>query len=340
MTDIGIRKMDSAINRLFGVSGPLLMVMSGFALISFGSIYAKSEFQTNITHISGVALVLFGGAVSALKYLKGDKKQYGYSGDNIVNISHSLEEEDISKIQSSIEEKIEIMIESISKKSDSHITLSESERKELLESAKANLSKEFSESLFETAKKEVELNNINERNINLLKKELGAAKARLINEISALARRGNLNLVIGSFTTILAVGLLAYIVLTAELKSIDINNFLWFYIPRATIAIFIEIFSFFFLRLYRNSLEDIKYFQNELTNVDLRFAALESSLYIGKTEILKEVVVNMSSTDRNFILKKGESTVGLEKLKAENKSLNDLLMSAKDILGSLGSKKA
>jgi len=36
----------------------------------------------------------------------------------------------------------------------------------------------------------------------------------------------------------------------------------------------IELFAYFFLKLYKSDLSEIKYFQNELTNVEMRYAAV------------------------------------------------------------------
>ena len=73
-------------------------------------------------------------------------------------------------------------------------------------------------------------------------------KARLVGEVESLSRRGNLNLVIGGVTTVLAVGLLIYIVLNASAEinpeGRDLDALLWHYVPRLAVAIFIEVFSF------------------------------------------------------------------------------------------------
>ncbi len=91
-----------------------------------------------------------------------------------------------------------------------------------------------------------------------------------------LTRRSNINLVIGVVTTLLAVGLLAYVVLPDTLSSSDVGMVLLHFLPRLSIVVFIQTFSFFFLRLYRSGLNDIKYYQNELTNLETKHLVLES----------------------------------------------------------------
>ena len=106
---------------------------------------------------------------------------------------------------------------------------------------------------------------------------LESASLRLRKEIASLTRRGNVNLVIGVVTTTIAVSLLAYMVLTVAGTFDTWTHLLSHYIPRITVVVFIEVFSFFFLRLYRASLAEIKYYQNELTTFDAQNIALEAA---------------------------------------------------------------
>ncbi|MBN7139012.1 hypothetical protein A7A76_07875 [Lysobacter enzymogenes] len=77
--------------------------------------------------------------------------------------------------------------------------------------------------------------------------------------------------------------------------------------------IMIEVFAYFFLRLYKQSIEEIKYYQNELTNVEFKWAAVTMAKQAGGEPVLLSIIDNLVKTERNFILEKGESTVGLEK---------------------------
>ena len=103
------------------------------------------------------------------------------------------------------------------------------------------------------------------------------------------------------------------------------NVFLWRSIPRMTLAIFAELLTLFFLRVYRTCLADMKYFQNELTNVDFRFAALERAIKIGDAALLSSVVRGFSETERNFVLAPGESTVEIERGKTETTMMRDMI---------------
>ncbi|TOL29113.1 hypothetical protein CGH99_25420, partial [Vibrio parahaemolyticus] len=68
---------------------------------------------------------------------------------------------------------------------------------------------------------------------------------RLMREIDSLTRRGNLNLIIGVLTTLVAVVILASTVLSGE-KQLTNDELISYYLPRITLSLFVEIFSFFF----------------------------------------------------------------------------------------------
>jgi hypothetical protein len=81
-------------------------------------------------------------------------------------------------------------------------------------------------------------------------------------QIERLISNSNLNLIIGIITTLLAVVILGFSLL--QEKTFNTNtDFFSFFLPRISTVIFIELFSFFFLRLYKNNLNEIKYFQKK-----------------------------------------------------------------------------
>jgi hypothetical protein len=150
-----------------------------------------------------------------------------------------------------------------------------------------------------------------------VRRRIDGARTRLRNEISNLGRRGNLNLIIGGATTAFAIILLAYVSFSGPTTATDWRERLPVYILRVSVALFIEVFSFFFLRLYRANLQEIKYFQNELTNIESRAMAIEFALLIDDKDIAKSLIEKLAQTERNFVLKKGESTIELELARTE-----------------------
>ncbi|MFZ2726890.1 MAG: hypothetical protein WAX77_11610 [Methylococcaceae bacterium] len=146
---------------------------------------------------------------------------------------------------------------------------------------------------------------------------------RLLNHIKSLAKSSSLNLIIGLFATIIGVWVLYKVFI--DLSGVD-NLFNFF--SRVSIGIFIEIASFFFLRLYSTNLFEIKYFHNELTNIDAKMVALKVALLKKDDETLKFILKELMKTERNQTLKKGETTVELEKMRfdrEESKNMTETL---------------
>ncbi len=60
------------------------------------------------------------------------------------------------------------------------------------------------------------------------------------------------------------------------------------FVVRVSLPIFMQVFAYFFLRLYRYGLFEIKYFQNEITSAQLRIIALETILMKGSKETIEK----------------------------------------------------
>ena len=142
-------------------------------------------------------------------------------------------------------------------------------------------------------------------------------RQRLFQEVKALQRRAALNLAIGSSTTVFAMAALAYLVLRLTPDFHSSASVLSYYFPRVTFVIFIEVFAFFFLRLYKVSLDDTKFYQNELTNVESRAIALRAALIDERPAEIGNILGELATTERNFVLKKGETTVEIERRKLD-----------------------
>jgi hypothetical protein len=162
-----------------------------------------------------------------------------------------------------------------------------------------------------------------------LERRLAIATSRLYREISDLGRRGNTNLLIGILTTVIGVCILVYVVYTSVNDELGWNSGIHA-ILRLRIAVFVQTFAYFFLRLYKTSLDDIKYYQNEITNLESKWLALDAVIEEKDKALLKIVVDALSKTERNFILKKGDSTLGLERERLEK---NEVIELVRDALG-------
>lgn len=155
------------------------------------------------------------------------------------------------------------------------------------------------------------------------------SRDRLLSESISLSQRGSLNLVIGIIATITAFGILATSVFYAPMQF-DVVESTLFFVPRLSLSIFIQIFAFFFLGLYKSAQREKKYVHNELTNLELKFFAIEKSLFLDNESCTTALLVHLIKTERNFILEKGQSTADLEKDKVDSaaiQKLNELIIS-------------
>lgn len=123
-------------------------------------------------------------------------------------------------------------------------------------------------------------------------------RSRLVQETKDLAKRGNFNLIIGAFVALSGLAVLGYTVANTPNAS-DPTTLIAYYIPRTALVVLIEVFAYFFLSLYRTSLIEIKYFQNELTNVESKHLAWELSLKSDDPQVKVKVIEQLAATERN-----------------------------------------
>ncbi|WP_074406624.1 hypothetical protein [Aquimarina megaterium] len=158
---------------------------------------------------------------------------------------------------------------------------------------------------------------------------------RINKELMRLKRNSSLNLGIGIVSTTVAIISLGYVIFFRSSEIMVMEKFLMDFLPRLSFVIFIEFFAFFFLKLYKSNLEDIKYYNNEKTNIDFKLIALKNAEKLEDKILISDVVKNFISVDRNFKLDKDQSTIQLEKMKLDNEQnlqLSNLLAKAIDKL--------
>lgn len=135
--------------------------------------------------------------------------------------------------------------------------------------------------------------------VSLMRDMYRSDHVRLLDQISVLRKRGNLNLSIGVATTLLAAGTLLLTVSSVTGSLTDTRGLLSYYVPRISTVIFVEVFSFFFLRLYKATLAEEKYYQNEITSRTARQTALEAALNSIDATIMSKLIENLALVDHN-----------------------------------------
>jgi hypothetical protein len=131
---------------------------------------------------------------------------------------------------------------------------------------------------------------------------------RIYKEIDALGRRGTVNLVLGVITALSGVIALSFFVLAKEGTHASLGDFAMEFLPRLSIILIIEVFSYFFLRLYKSSLAEIKYFQNEATNIEHNFVALEAAISIDDKTLIEKCIHTFLAVERNPVMGKDQTT--------------------------------
>jgi len=197
---------------------------------------------------------------------------------------------------------------------------------------------EFKETLFvdelESFKQKYILQAIHDLEFAHLFEDLNKLDNKYKFQIERLIGNSNLNLIIGTITTLLAIVILGSSIYLQ--KHYDTNTeLLAFFLPRLSTVIFVEIFSFFFLKLYRDNLSEIKYFQNEITNLNFKITSLKTAIKINDKQTLSEIIRNFSVTERNFILKKDETTEKIESTKLDNSQVSNFTKSLSEIINAL-----
>jgi hypothetical protein len=165
-----------------------------------------------------------------------------------------------------------------------------------------------------------------------------AARQRLIDESVRIDRISRRNLYFGIVFSAFALGFLAWPLIAQTLfqgsgqPSSEFDTFRWVaqaYLPRFAVGLLLQFVGFFFLRLYVANELDLKHNKNELTNLEMRMMGLQLARIFGDASSKKEIVKSFASTERNFVVKKGERVASNEALSEYNdlKSLIEKLIS-------------
>lgn len=156
---------------------------------------------------------------------------------------------------------------------------------------------------------------------------------RLKNEIESLKRRANINMIIGAVIAFVGVlGLVAFIVSEQGYDKVELSRIIIHWITRLGLVTFVEIFAFFFLKMYRTELLSIQYYHDELTSIESRKIALLFSVIHDNKDDISKTIDCLVNIDRNFKIDSNQTTVDLEKLKTENHFIRSELDSLTDIL--------
>ncbi|MBV9928159.1 MAG: hypothetical protein JOZ96_24280 [Acidobacteria bacterium] len=315
--DVRRRRFKSLLTGLIAV----LLIITSIALISFDwEQYFGRSAAFNLK-ISGYILALISGGIVYVKiftdYLESNperrlKADLRYQ----IDLKNELTMGEILR-------RVDNLDDSLNNIGTVKFDLADLDKEQLVETLRTSLNNKLNENAFKSIDEAFAKRDLQHKKLEAFVLDFEKIKSRLVEETGNLAKRSNLNLAFGSLTTIVAgLGLVVVVFFTPlDLSGVSAEQYGWkivaHYVPRLSLIVFAEIFAYFFLKLYKTGLSDIKYYQNEITNVELKLTALRAALSIDDIDILGSVIVELAKTERNFILKTGETTIELEKLKMD-----------------------
>ena len=152
-----------------------------------------------------------------------------------------------------------------------------------------------------------------------------------------IARQGS------SAKVMLSIGILAIMVVITVLVTTIFNFSTYKFIPenaltllqiapRITFSVLIGSFAFFFFNQFHKGQNEIKYWNNEKTNLDLKIFALSIAIddkKVGTTDFMRNLINDLIKTERNIF---GTSSNLKEEQPKEDKNIgNDLIDKVKDL---------
>lgn len=252
----------------------------------------------------------------------GKNSKYGYEVEILLS--------GYEKKLASVERKFDSIIEKLQSGSISGEIFSKEEKEEIFNDLKFKLESSTFEEYFNKLSSAIKDGQKFKQREDIFIKTV----ARLELEIQNQSKRGNVNLLLGIFTTVFGIAILGYSVLQAPLlmNGVEITAH---FLPRISLVVVVEVFAYFFLKLYKQSLDEIKYFQNEMTNIESKYLGLYVASEGGVEEGVLNSINQLSSTERNFLLDKGQSTTNIELKKIEAASNGTAMEKLSSIISDL-----
>ncbi|VWC91520.1 hypothetical protein BLA18110_03410 [Burkholderia lata] len=299
--------------RVISLLNPVAIIFVGSVIIF--SAFKKGFFEINIstpsTAIPSWPFVIIGVVVAA--------------GAMLFYLRDSGPATSLSKLKDKVED-LEILLKAqpaFVKKELGQFFVSDETKNEIIAGIKDEIHKSAVDSTLNTLAAE----NIEaKKKIRFLEKvqsEHFDTMTRLQTAIRNLQTRANLNLVFGIILTGVGVAIL-WQTLSVPLHGDSAWDFARAYFPRLSLVLIVELFSYFFLNLYKGNINETRYYHNELTNISSRRISLMCALESGNQDAITSVIAEFSKTERNNVLKKGQTTVEIEKNRIQSDSNKNL----------------
>jgi hypothetical protein len=165
-------------------------------------------------------------------------------------------------------------------------------------------------------------------------------RRRFQQAISRLNAQSRFNLLLGGMLGFAGFAVLGYFLFRGISGGSDTTARVMYFGARIFLVFTIHAFAYFFLNLYKVGITEIKYFENEMTNFETKAIALIVARQIKDSPSLARILVELASTERNFVLKKGESTVTLRRDEIDHSHLEHLAGALTNVVKSKLGKEA
>lgn len=188
--------------------------------------------------------------------------------------------------------------------------LSESERSEIISNISSTVESHLNESLLSKIEEKYGSAIHSEKLSGHAEKALTGTISRLKKYAEDLSSKASVNLAYGIGATIGAIGILILVLFNASAPD-NANNIdtVFYYTSRLFLVLLVQGVSIFFLNLYKTTLNNVLYINNEITNYEAKRDSLAVTLKLGDKETTSAMLVSLSATERNFTLKKGETSI-------------------------------
>jgi hypothetical protein len=145
---------------------------------------------------------------------------------------------------------------------------------------------------------------------------------RMQAQLIAIESRATRALTLGTTFCLAGALFLALFALTPSWLDRDSNTpllenswleFAKYHLPKLSLVVTLEFIGFFFLKIFSSTLADVKYTHNEMTNLESKIISILWSVNQSDDKSFRDSVSKLAQTERNFIIRKGETTADLER---------------------------
>lgn len=206
-------------------------------------------------------------------------------------------------------------------------TLSESERNQILDNISHTVKVELNGTLLKNIEDTYGQQIHNDKLANYFEQAMSPTIARLRTYAVDLQSKASVNLAYGIGATITAIFILIFVLFSATAPETSNQiELVFFYTSRLFLVFLVQGISIFFLNLYKSTLRSILYINNEITNHESKRDSISVALRHGDREALKSMLTTLSNTERNFIVRKGETSIYESNFRnAESNKTNNLI---------------